>query len=189
MSQVESNKLSHEGPNPSTEPAPAQIELTIGDQKQKLSYRAAFALACGLLQNDRVDDASKVFGKLEEFTDRGPRAFIMHAFCESAAKRYDASKERLDAAFSGENAQIAAEINDAFVIYHISSRKEGMSMIAELVHKHENLPTLCVLLGNVLQSRGDLSLAKRCWSMAVHRDRPHGAVGGVAMHYLRHADE
>lgn len=181
-----------ESNEPAMEPSPispvaAQIELTVKGQKHKLSYEKAFSLACGLLESDRVEDASKLFSRLEEFTDRGPRAFIMHAFCESAAKHFDASKDRLDAAFAG-NAHLAEAINDAFVLYHVASRQEGMQLIGELVDKHENLPSLCLLLGNLLQST-NRELAKRCWSLAVHRDRPGGAVAAVAMHHLRHAAE
>jgi hypothetical protein len=190
MSDVTGSNESGQGKPAFTEaPAPAEIELTIGEHKHKLRYEQAFALACRLVESGRLDDASKLFDRLEEFTDRGPRAFIMHAFCESAAKHFDVSKDRLDAAFDAEKAQLAAEINDAFVYYHVAGREEGIRMIAELVDKHDTLPTLCLLLGNMLRSRGDAALAKRCWSLAIHRDRPGGAVGAVAMHYLRHVDD
>ena len=106
-------------------PAAVEIELTVNGQKHNLSYEKAFSLACSLLENDRVEDASKLFSRLEEFADRGPRAFIMHAFCESAAKHFDTSKDRLDAAFAGD-LQLAEAINDAFVLYHVASRQEGM---------------------------------------------------------------
>jgi hypothetical protein len=60
--------------------APVEIELTVNGQQHRLSYEKAFSLACNLLESDRIDDASKLFRRLEEFTDRGPRAFMMHAF-------------------------------------------------------------------------------------------------------------
>lgn len=170
-------------------PAAASIELTVNGQARTLSYEQAFALACGLLENGRVDDASKVFSRLEEFADRGPRAFVMHAFCESAGKHFDASKDLLDAAFEGEDARLAGAINDAFVYYHVAGRQEGMRMIGELIDKHDHLPTLCLLLGNLVNAAGNAALAKRCWSLAVHRDRKGGAVAAVAMRHLRQAEE
>ncbi|HEX6963396.1 MAG TPA: hypothetical protein VF175_16125, partial [Lacipirellula sp.] len=166
-------------------PSAASIELTVNGQSRRLSYEQAFALACGLLENGRVDDASKVFSRLEEFADRGPRAFVMHAFCESAGKHFDASKVLLDAAFEGEDARLAGAINDAFVYYHVAGRQEGMRLLGELIDKHDHLPTLCLLLGNLVSAAGNATLARRCWSLAVHRDRKGGAVAAVAMRHLR----
>ena len=190
MSQeTPTNDSSGAAPSPDAAPAPASIELTVGGQKRAVTYEQAFALACGLLENDRIEDASRIFRRLEEFTDRGPRAFIMHAFCESAAKHFDASKEQLDAAFEGQDPKLAATINDAFVYYHVAGRQDGMRMLGEIIDTHEELPTLCLLLGNMLEASGNAALAKRCWSLAVHRDREGGAVAAVAMHRLRHAGE
>lgn len=166
-------------------PAPAEIELTINGHVHRLAYEQAFVLGFTLLEKGSAEDASKVFSRLEAFTDRGPRAFIMHAFCECAARNYEGSKASLDAVFDGEQGEIAAALQDAFVSCHVGIRKEGLATIASLIDEHRNLPSLCLLLGNLLKSGNNHELAQRCWSLAVQRDRPNGAVAAAAMRHMR----
>jgi hypothetical protein len=170
-------------------PVPASIELRIGGELRDVPYEQAFVIACNLLDHGQHEAASAIFKRLEAFTDRGPRAFIMHAFCESAAKQYDASKAVLDEAFKDGPEGIAARLQDAFVSYHVGIKAEGRQAIAELVDEQQHLPTLCLIMGNVLESSGDLALARRCWTLAINRDRPHGAVAAAASGKLRHTAE
>jgi hypothetical protein len=41
-------------------------------------------------------------------------------------------------------------------------------------------------MGNILQASGDLTLARRCWTLAIERDRPQGAVAATAESKHRH---
>jgi thioredoxin-like negative regulator of GroEL len=166
-------------------PAPAEIEIKIGGQSKKLTFEQAFVAACSLMERGQLAAASQLFSRLEAFTDRGPRAFIMHAFCECAEKHFDRSQASLDAAFGQDQHNVAVALQDAFVSYHVGIRHEGLQAIAELVDGHENLPTLCLLLGDMLHAKGDEDLAQRCWSLAVHRDRAGGAVAAAALRHLR----
>jgi hypothetical protein len=170
-------------------PTPAEIEVKIGDETRRLRYEQAFALACTMIERGQAADAARLFERLEEFTDRGPRAFIMQAFCEAAALQFDASSRPLTAAFEGDDRVIAGALHNAFVSYHVGIRKDGVNAMIELVNKHPDLPTLSLLLGNMLESAGRLPMAQKCWSLAVHRDRQHGAVAAVAMQKLRHSTD
>lgn len=174
--------VSTQDPNqPTSEaPAPATIELRIGGELRQLAYEQAFVAACSLLDHGQVDAASTIFERLEAFRDRGPRAFIMHAFCESAAKHYDNCKAVLDEAFKDGPEGVANRLQDAFVSYHVGIKAEGRQAMAELVDEQQHLPTLCLIMGNILQSSGDLTLARRCWNLAIERDRPQGAVAAAA---------
>jgi hypothetical protein len=178
--------VSTQDPDPLTSEAPATIELRIGGEIRQVAYEQAFVAACSLLDHGQVGAASAVFKRLEAFRDRGPRAFIMHAFCESAAKHYDASKAVLDEAFKDRPEDIANQLQDAFVSYHVGIKAEGRQALAELVDEQQHLPTLCLIMGNILQSSGDLALARRCWTLAIERDRPQGAVAATAEGKLRH---
>jgi hypothetical protein len=148
-------------------PAPATIELRIGGELRQVAYEQAFVAACSLL-------------------DHGPRAFIMHAFCESAAKNYDACQAALDQAFKDRPEGIVSQLQDAFVSYHVGIKAEGRQALAELVDQQQHLPTLCLIMGNMLKASGDLTLARRCWTFAIERDRPQGAVAAAAESKLRH---
>ncbi len=166
-------------------PTPRQIGVSIGGRTQELTYEQAFSLGCSLLEKGDVTYAAKLFERLEEFPDRGPRAFIMQAFCEAAARHFDKCSQSLAEAFQGEERVIAAALHDAFLSYHVGVRQDAMKAMSELVNTYREYPTLCLLLGNMLEAAGNEAMARKCWSLAVHRDRPGGAVSGVAMRQLK----
>ena len=166
-------------------PAPAEIELRINGKAHQLSYERAFVLACSLMEKGGFADASKIFLRLEEFADRGPRAFILHAFCECASRQFDDSQLLLEMAFPGSDDDTATILQDAFVSCHVGIRQDGVKAIAELVDKQPQLPSLCLLLGILLEKGENHKLAKRCWTLAIRRDRPDGAVAAEATRRLK----
>src|SRR5688572_17400943 len=107
-------------------PEPVEIEVGIGDKTHRLSYEKAFALGCTLLEKGYVGEAAALFERLEEFTDRGPRAFIMQAFCEAAALHFENCSGPLMEAFDGENQEIAGALHQAFVSYHVGIRQDAI---------------------------------------------------------------
>jgi hypothetical protein len=178
------------GNDQTQQPAPAKITLKIDGQDRPFTYEQAYVLGCSLLENGKPADATKVFHRLEEFTDRGPRAFIMGAFCAAASHDFGDCSAQLTQAFEGDDLQIASAVHEAFISINVGIRKEGMQSLARLVEEHKTLPTLCLILGDLLAKSHDLPLARRCWSLAIHRDRPGGAVATAAMRQLkRHGEE
>lgn len=170
-------------------PTPAEITVGIGDQSYRLTYEKAFAFGCSLLEQGRLADAAALFERLEEFADRGPRAFIMQAFCEAAALHFDDCSKPLNTAFEGANQETANSLHNAFVSYHVGIREDAIKSMIELVNEHRDLPTLCLLLGDMLAAASQIPMARNCWSMAVKRDRQNGAVAGVARSRLQRAAE
>jgi hypothetical protein len=150
-----------------------------------LRYEPAFARGCKLIEKGADADAAKLFERLEEFADRGPRAFIMQAFCEAAAMHFEECSRPLTEAFAGEKLAIASALHNAFISYHVGIREDALKSMAALVNKYQDLPTLCLLLGDMLETAGRLPMARKCWSLAVHRDREGGEVAAVAMQRLR----
>jgi hypothetical protein len=165
--------------------APVDIEVVIDGQPRRLRYDKAFVLACALLEDGQVLEAARLFERMEEFVDRGPRAFIMQAFCEAAALHLDKCGKPLAKAFDEEDKQLAEALQGAFVSYHVGIRQDAIKTMAELVNKHHNLPTLCLLLGDMLKAADNLPMARKCWSLAIHRDRTGGAVAAAAERQLR----
>jgi hypothetical protein len=103
---------------------------------------------------------------------------------------FDSCSKPLTEAFAGSDPEIITSLHNAFISYHVGIRQEGLDAMIALVNKHPDLPTLCLLLGNMLDAAGRLAMANRCWALAVHRDRPGGAVAAVAMRHLqRESDE
>lgn len=166
-------------------PAPATLEVRFAKKVQKISYEQAFVLACSLIEQNQLEAATALFARLEKFTDRGPRAFIMQAFCEASALHFANCSKPLVDAFNGDRQSIAADLHNAFVSYHVGIRLEAIAAMADLVNKHHDLPTLCLLLGDMFGKVGNAEQAKKCWSLAVRRDWPNGAVALVAAQRLQ----
>jgi hypothetical protein len=166
-------------------PSPAEIHVVLGGKKHRVAYEQAFVLGCSLVEKGQASQAAKLFERLEEFKDRGPRAFIMQAFCEAAALHFEECTKPLAQAFDGEKQEVASALHTAFVSYHVGIRQDALNAMVELVNKHRDLPTLCLLLGNMLATAKKIPMAKECWSLAVQRDRPGGAVAQVATQHLR----
>jgi hypothetical protein len=166
-------------------PAPAEIQIVVGGKRHRLAYEKAFVLGCSLIEKGQAADAAKLFERLEQFGDRGPRAFIMQAFCEAAALHFEECSKPLAQVFTGEKQAIAGALHNAFISYHVGIRQDAINAMIELVNEHRDLPTLCLLLGDMMERANNLPMAGKCWSLAVHRDRPGGAVAAVAMQHLR----
>lgn len=168
---------------------PVDIAVIVDGKARRLRYDKAFILGCKLLETGHARDAARLFERMEEFVDRGPRAFIMQAFCEAAAMHFEKASKPLETAFEGDDRKIAESLQAAFVSYHVGIRHDAIKTMTELVNTYHDLPTLCLLLGDMLNASGKLPLARKCWSLAIHRDRTGGAVAAAAMRQLRRFED
>jgi hypothetical protein len=168
-------------------PEPVIISMQIGGKSRSFTYEETFALGCRLLETQEIESAAQVFEQLKRFTDRGPRACIMQAFCEAAALHFENCSKPLVGAFAGEkqDQDIVGELHNAFISYHVGIRGDALKAMVELVNKHHELPTLCLLLGNMYKASGNLEVARKCWELAIKRDWPTGGVALVAAQHLK----
>jgi hypothetical protein len=161
------------------------IEFRLDEKDYRLTYEQAFAFAYALFKQGHIEIAAKLFQRLESVEDRGPRAFIMQAFCEAAALHFDECSKPLVQVFEGEDKSLAADLHNAFISYHVGIREEALNAMIDLVNKHRNLPTLCLLLGDMFRTAGQFEMARKCWRLAIQRDTPNGAIAAVAARYLQ----
>jgi hypothetical protein len=176
--------ITHE---PDVETRHAHIEFRLGDRDYRLVYEQAFVFAYNLFEQGHLEAAAQLFERLESIEHRGPRAFIMQAFCEAAALHFDECSKPLVKVFDGDNKSLAADLHNAFISYHVGIREEALNSMVDLVNQHRELPTLCLLLGDMLRAAGELQMAKRCWRRAIQRDAPDGPVAAVAARHLHAA--
>ena len=102
----------------------------------------------------------------------------MQAFCEAAAMNFQECSKPLAQVFEGEKQEIAAALHTAFVSYHVGIRQDALNAMVELVNKHSDLPTLSLLLGNMLAAANQLPMAQKCWLLAVRRDQTRWSSSG-----------
>ena len=166
-------------------PAPADLDVKIGGKLRKVTYEQAFGLAFELIDQKQYELAAQLFERLEHFTDRGPRAFIMHAFCEAAASHFESCTKPLSATFQGDSTSLAGELHSAFISYHVGIRNEAIAALTEIVNSSRELPTVCLLLGDMLQANGRTEIALNYWSLAIKCDWPNGSVAIVAARHMQ----
>lgn len=156
----------------------------LGDQKRHLTFPQAFAFGYSLCRAKKFEAAAAVFERLAKVTERGPRSHIMHALCKAGLADFKGAKLVLDHAFAGEERLLADAIQEVIVESRIGIKDMALRELITLVNNHHDLPTLCLWLGDLLETSGDLAKARRCWKLAVKRDRPDGAVALVARQQL-----
>lgn len=107
----------------------------------------------------------------------------MLAFCEACQKNFEACSGTLRDSLPSDAQDLAAALHDTFVFYHVVSRKDGIQGLVELVNQHHELPTLCLLLGDMFEKENS-RLSLKCWKLAVRRDRVNGAVAQSAQNRI-----
>jgi uncharacterized protein HemY len=157
--------------------------FTIKGERRQLNYQEAFALGYALARHRHFHQAVVVFQRLAAVPDRGPRAEIMLARCLDELSEFDKAKDVLDHAFPDDHA-VANELQDVFVCERLGFTDDALHDLVELVNAHRELPTLCLLLGDLFAAKERFHQAEKCWKLAIHRDSPGGAVGFAAQQQL-----
>ena len=114
----------------------------------------------------------------------GPRAQIMLARCEAAKSSFAGCREALATVFHGERQTVADELKGAFVFCSLGMRADALRTILELASCYPEYPTNCLLLGDIFRADGNAAKAKKCWQLAVKRDRLRGALAMAAKRQL-----
>ena len=166
------------------QPDVATIELVLDGKKYALSHEKALALALTWLEQKHPRQAAKLLARLAEYPENGPWCHIVRGFCEAAAKHWEDCREALGHALTENDA--ARQLHDIFVTYHLGFRRQAMLDMIDFVKVHRDLPSLCLLLGDMFVQKQDAKRARDCWSMAVRRDGSGGAVGSTARRRLLH---
>jgi len=181
---VSNRRFDRSKENRRVKPTAPRFKLKFDGQTRELTYQDAFAHAYDLAREGRMERAERIFEALCGVSDRGPRARIMLARCRAQRLDFQGSKTTLDETFSAEPA-LACGLHDAFVLERFGMRKDAVQELAPIANERRDLPTICLLLGDLLAEDRKLDKAQQCWKLAVKRDRPDGAVGLLARRALQ----
>ncbi|HUE72802.1 MAG TPA: hypothetical protein VMP01_18090 [Pirellulaceae bacterium] len=163
----------------------AIFQFRIGNKAYEMNYQQAFSYGHRLLKKQHFETAALIFNKLSSVAGRGPRAHIMLAICLAGCSNYQGSREVLDSVFRGEEAILAAELQDVIVMARMGFSRDALQDLVKLVNNHKELPSLCLWLGDLLEASQQMDKARQCWRLAVDRDGPKGAVATAARKQLR----
>jgi len=159
----------------------------VGGRKVALDFPHAFALGDVLLERGELEAAKSVFELLAAVGDRGPRAKIMLARCQSSLGNFTDCSATLEAAFGDDKETIAEPLHSALVYQKLGFRNDAIRTFGDLARRFESLPTICLLLGDLFAKQGDRAKAVACWKMADKRDRLRGGVALAAGRRLKAA--
>ncbi|MEX0641111.1 MAG: hypothetical protein WD468_00340 [Pirellulales bacterium] len=170
------NSASHNSTTP-------KFMLQVNGQTHELTYEDAFVHGYNLTREGNLVRAEKIFGALCGVSDRGPRARIMLARCHAQRLDFQKSRSTLEETFVA-NPRLAAGLHEAFVFERFGMRKDAEQELVPIANDHRELPTICLLLGDLFAGDRKLDKAQQCWKLAVRRDRPDGAIGLLARRAL-----
>lgn len=166
-------------------PQPMSYKVKFNGRKQQLTYQQLFDAGYRLLLAKNYHDSSNVFALLSQVQDRGPRAHLLLAFCQAQLRDYKACSQTLNHAFEGDSSSLETKLHGAFVFWAcgllVDARTEWESVIQECPH----LPTLSLLLGDLLARSGNRKQPPILWRMAIKNDRRDGAAGLIARRELQ----
>lgn len=169
---------------PAARPAKEPTYLFRLDKEYRLTYQQAFSSGHTLMNGGHFATAAKIFSRLVKIPGRGPRAKIMLSRCAVGLDKYAVCQEILKVAFEDEDQSIIEELQGAFVYHRMGMHDDAIREMTNVVQEYKNLPTACLLLGDMLAAQGRAKKAAYCWELAIQRDRPKGAVAQAARKQL-----
>lgn len=167
-----------------TTPQPVNYRVNSGGRQVMMSYQEMFRAGYRLLLAGNYAEASRVFSLLSSVNDRGPRAGILLAFCQAQLRDYTACSQTLNQAFEGDATSLESKLHAAFVYWACGLCLDARIEMESVIRENPELPTLSLLLGDLLAKSGNLKEPPRLWRLAVQNDRTDGSVGLIARHEL-----
>jgi hypothetical protein len=162
-----------------------RIRLRIGDRDYLLDPERAFIFAHTLVLQKKYDLAATVLKAVVASKEEHPRPAILLAYCQAALKDYAASHDLLELSFSEERRPVADRLHDAFAYHGLGVKSDTIQELVGLANEFKDLPTVCLILGDLFAEAKNLRQATLCWKLAVQRDGKEGFVAQAAREVLR----
>ena len=162
----------------------ARYVFHIQKKRYQLTYQQAFSFGHTLMSGGHFESAARIFSQLAKIPGRGPRAKIMLSNCAVGMDKYSVCQQILRVAFEGENQAAIEMLQAAFVYHKLGMQADAIREMTKVIQQYENVPTACLLLGDMFLAQGKPEKAAYCWDLAVKRDRPAGAVAVSARKQL-----
>lgn len=156
------------------------VQVQLGPRTYSLSLSKAFSIAHEFIRRKQYKAASQVCRALVQSRHLGPRAVIMLARCKAGLNSYSSCNKLLRTLFTAEDSPVAERLHTAFVYHHLGLRADAIRELTQVAHDRPDLPTVCLLLGDLYAAAGRKDRAMHCWQLAVQRDHHGGAVAHEA---------
>jgi hypothetical protein len=163
----------------------SRIRLQIGERSYLLDPQHAFVFAHTLILKQEYDKAATVLQAVVTSKVEHPRPAIMLAYCQAAMKNYAASHDLLELSFPQDKQQVANRLHDAFAYHGLGVKSDTLQELINLANEYKDLPTVCLILGDLFAEARNLRQAALCWKLAIQRDGKEGIVAKAARETLQ----
>lgn len=178
------------GKYPDCHPATPTFTVCRNGRKVELTFPQLFSTAHRIWLKGDYRTAKEIFKQLQSVHDRGPRADIFLAHCLVMEGDYAGCSSVLHRALpKDEFADAAGRLHDTFVLWKVGLYVDVKEGLQSLAIDFPYLPTLSLMLADLLHSSGSESLSEKILRRAIHYDRPEGGVALAAestLHSISH---
>lgn len=154
--------------------------LEVGAKSHGLTFEQMFSYAHSCLNAKKYATASQILKVLGQARNADRQVKIMLAHCAACVDRYDTCQEMLKAAFGGKDDAIVEKLHAAFVYESVRMQSAAIGELTSVITDFRDLPTACLILGDLFARVGKTNKATSCWKLAVKRDQPGGSVAVAA---------
>lgn len=166
-------------------PCPKTYRVLRNGRELTFSYQQLFDAGYRYLLAEDYSESSRIFELLTHVSDRGPRAHILLAFCQAQLRAYTACSQTLNKAFDSDRTGLETKLHGAFVFWACGLLIDARIELEAVIQENPQLPTLSLLLADLLARAGNQKQPPRLWRSAVQNDRRDGAVGLIARRELK----
>lgn len=170
---------------PQTANGDVRIPFRRNGRLVELTFEHAFAVAHYLWSKGRFEQAAQVFDVLSVIPGRGPKASIFLAHCRVMLADYAGCSGLLHRELDDEQfATTASTLHEAFVMWKCGFYVEAKQGLRAVVEEQTMLPSVPLILAELLGKVGNWTRPPQLLTLAVRRDRPNGAVAQIAKRML-----
>jgi predicted Zn-dependent protease len=156
------------------------VRLQTGARSIDLSLSKAYALAHSMLKSKEYKAAAKILEAVLFDENNNAITAVMLACCKAGMRNFAECNALLHKVFSRENESTVDRLQAAIVYSTLGISIDAPQELDQIVEKHQDLPSLCLLIGDLLASEGHHRKAAFYWQMAVERDKNDGPVAAIA---------
>ena len=157
-----------------------KFALEIGGKSGEFTFEETFAYGHAFLKSKKYAAAAGIFKTLLESRGVDRPVMIMLALCEAELDHFEVCQQILQDAFEGKDEPLAEKLHSAFVYYKLGMSAEVVQELAAIVTDRTDLPTVCLILGDLFGTKRQLDKARSCWKTAIKRDERGGPVAVTA---------
>jgi predicted negative regulator of RcsB-dependent stress response len=160
------------------------VQLQVGSKIHHINLKRAYALAHSLLKSKEYEAAIKILEAISFSDHYASRTAIMRARCKVGMKEYQACKTLLQELIPEDKSSVVDRLQAAFVFDAVGMRWDAAQELVDVVNERKDLPSLCLLMGDLFASLGKTRKAVACWQLAMKRDTNGGLVANAAKEEL-----